>query len=293
MSHPSDFQTVAEALQYLEENFLRQPSLDELAAHAGMSKFHFQKLFTRWAGVSPKRFLQFLTLEHAKGLLLESEPVLHTAFASGLSGPARLHDLFISTEGVTPGEFKTRGLNLQITYGVHPTHFGPGLLAQTERGLCHLAFLDSSRAATKREAVDALRAEWPGAILTEAPGETAELAQAIFPPRNPPPPAAPLSLFLKGTNYQIKVWTALLRIPPGTVTTYGGLAKALGAPKSARAVGSAVARNPVAYLIPCHRVIRGMGAIGEYRWGAVRKKALLGWEAAQRALTPGQHSVSC
>jgi len=282
MSPPSDYQTVAKALQYLEENFLRQPPLEEIAANAGMSKFHFQKLFTRWAGVSPKRFLQFLTLEHAKGLLLESEPVLHTALASGLSGPARLHDLFISTEGVTPGEFKTRGLALQITFGIHPTPFGPGLFAQTDRGVCHLAFLDSSGGATKREAVEALRAEWPGAILAEAPEETRELAQAIFNPGNTSPPPAPLSLFLKGTNYQIKVWTALLRIPPGAVTTYGGLAKALGAPKSARAVGSAVGKNPVAYLIPCHRVIRGMGAIGEYRWGSVRKKAILGWEAAQR-----------
>ena len=283
MSPPSDYQTVAKALQYLEENFLRQPPLDELAAHAGMSKFHFQKLFTRWAGVSPKRFLQFLTLEHAKDLLLESEPVLHTAFASGLSGPARLHDLFISTEGVTPGEFKNGGLALQITYGIHPTPFGPGLLARTDRGLCHLVFLPSSDGATKKDAVDLLQAEWPGAFLTEAPGDTAELAQAIFFPGQASPPVAPLSLILKGTNYQIKVWTALLRIPPGTVTTYGGLAKALGAPKSARAVGSAVAKNQIAYLIPCHRVIRGMGAIGEYRWGAVRKKAMLGWEAAKRA----------
>jgi AraC family transcriptional regulator of adaptative response/methylated-DNA-[protein]-cysteine methyltransferase len=283
MSPTSDYQTVADALQYLEENFLRQPTLDELADHAGMSRFRFQKLFTRWAGVSPKRFLQFLTLEHAKGLLLESEPVLHTAFASGLSGPARLHDLFINTEGVTPGEFKSGGLTLRIGYGIHPTPFGPSLLAQTDRGLCHLVFMDSNSGTAKREAVEALRSDWPGATLTEAPRETAELAQAIFYPGNSSPPPAPLSLFLKGTNYQIKVWAALLRIPPGAVTTYGRLAKALGAPRSARAVGSAVAKNPVAYLIPCHRVIRGMGAIGEYRWGSVRKKALLGWEAAQRA----------
>ncbi len=282
MSPLSDYEIVAKSLLHLEEHFLRQPSLDELAAHAGVSKFHFQKLFTRWAGVSPKRFLQFLTLEHAKGLLLESEPVLHAAFASGLSGPARLHDLFISTEGVTPGEFKSGGLTLRITHGVHPTPFGPAFLAQTDRGLCQLSFLDPTSGNAKKEAVEALRSDWPGAVLAEAPEETADLAQAIFFPAEASPPTAPLALFLKGTNYQIKVWTALLRIPQGAVTTYGGLAKALGAPNAARAVGSAVAKNPIAYLIPCHRVIRGMGAIGEYRWGAVRKKAMIGWEAAQK-----------
>ncbi|MFH1766054.1 MAG: methylated-DNA--[protein]-cysteine S-methyltransferase [Gemmatimonadota bacterium] len=282
MSQSSDYQTVARALQYLGQHFLHQPSLEELAAHVGMSRFHFQRLFTRWAGVSPKRFLQFLTLEHAKGLLLQSEPVLQTAFASGLSGPARLHDLFISTEGVTPGEFKSRGLTLQIFYGVHPTPFGPALFARTDRGLCHLAFLDSECEREKNAAVDGLRTDWPDAVLAEAPENTAALAQAIFYSGSASPPITPLSLFLKGTNYQIKVWTALLRIPPGSITTYGGLAQALGAPKSARAVGSAVARNPIAFLIPCHRVIRGLGALGEYRWGAVRKRAIIGWEAAQR-----------
>lgn len=290
MSPSSDYQTVARALHYLGDHFLRQPSLEELSAHVGMSRFHFQRLFSRWAGVSPKRFLQFLTLEHAKGLLLQSEPVLHTAFASGLSGPARLHDLFISTEGVTPGEFKSRGLALQIAYGVHPTPFGPALFARTERGLCHLAFLDSECGTAIDAAVDGLRTEWPDAVLAEEPEETAALAQAIFYPGNTSPPAAPLSLFLKGTNYQIKVWTALLRIPSGSVTTYGGLAKALGAPKSARAVGSAVAKNPIAFLIPCHRVIRGIGAFGEYRWGAVRKRAIIGWEAAQKeTIDSGAH----
>lgn len=284
MSPASDYQTVAQALRYLEGNFLRQPSLDDLAAQAGMNKFQFQKLFTRWAGVSPKRFLQFLTLEHAKHLLVESQPVLQAAFASGLSGPARLHDLFVSTEGVTPGEFKSGGLSLQITYGVHPTPFGAALLAQTDRGLCHLSFLNSDGGAGKMEALGSLRAEWPGALQLEAPEKTWELARALFDLGPGPRPPAPLSVLLKGTNFQIKVWTALLRIPPGTVTTYGGLAAALGSPKSARAVGSAVARNPIAYLIPCHRVIRGMGAIGEYRWGSVRKKAILGWESARREI---------
>jgi len=283
MRDSSDYHTIAKTLRYLEENFQRQPSLDELAGMAGMSKFRFQRLFTRWAGVSPKRFLQFLTLQYAKRLLLESEPVLHAAFASGLSGPGRLHDLFISTEGVTPGEFKTGGLTLQIAYGFHPTPFGSALFAQTERGLCHLSFLPSEEALQRANALAVLRSDWPSAVLVEAPAETGPLAQAIFYPGTDTSLNAPLSLVLKGTNFQMKVWNALLRIPQGHITTYGSLAKAIGVPKAARAVGSAVAKNPIAYLIPCHRVIRRMGGFGEYRWGPVRKKAILGWEAAQKA----------
>jgi AraC family transcriptional regulator of adaptative response/methylated-DNA-[protein]-cysteine methyltransferase len=283
MSSSSDYQTVAKALRYLEENYLRQPSLDDLAASLGMSKFHLQRLFTRWAGVSPKRFLQFLTLEHAKGLLQDSEPVLTAAFASGLSGPARLHDLFINAEGVTPGEYKTGGFSLHINYGIHQTPFGPALFANTQRGLCHLAFMPSERGPHRQPAITTLENEWPGATLVERPVGTAPLAESIFYPENASLPEAPLSLFLKGTNYQLKVWNALLRIPKGTVTTYGRLARALGGPGSARAVGSAVGKNSIAFLIPCHRVIREMGAFGEYRWGPQRKKAMLGWEAAQRA----------
>lgn len=283
MNSSADYRTVAKALDYAEKNYLHHPSLDELAAHVGMSRSHFQKLFTRWAGVSPKRFLQFLTLEHAKGLLRESEPVLHAALGSGLSGPARLHDLFVNAEGVTPGEYKSGGFALRITFGSHSTPFGPALFAHTERGLCHLAFLDSEGAHTRRRAIEVLRADWPGAVLQEGPEETAELAREVFYPGAATLPLAPLSLFLKGTNFQIKVWSALLRIPTGYLTTYGSLAEALGAPKSARAVGSAVAKNPLAYLIPCHRVIRKMGVIGEYRWGSVRKRAMVAWEAAQRA----------
>lgn len=288
MTPSFDYQTVARALQYLEENFLQQPSLDDLASFLEMSKFQLQKLFTRWAGVSPKRFLQFLTLEHAKKLLLESEPVLAAAFASGLSGPARLHDLFISTEGVTPGEYKTGGYSLRITYGIHPTPFGPALLANTQRGLCHLSFLPSDEGPEVAKAVSALRNDWPGATLVEEADSTSGVAQSVFYPGDTGPQKAPLSLFLKGTNHQIKVWNALLRVPPGTVTTYGRLADALGSPGSARAVGSAVGRNPLAYLIPCHRVIRQMGSFGEYRWGSRRKKAILAWEAAQKvSLDPG------
>ena len=205
MNTDSDYKTVERSIRYLEENFRHQPSLDELSSHAGMSTFHFQKVFTRWAGVSPKRFLQFLTVEHAKSLLRKSEPVLATAFAAGLSGPARLHDLFVHAEGVTPGEYKKQGLTLEITYGFHGTPFGTALLGNTHRGLCHLVFLDSDEASGRGAALEALEEEWPGATLREARRETGDLATRIFYPTKDGPPAAPLSLFLKGTNYQIKV----------------------------------------------------------------------------------------
>jgi AraC family transcriptional regulator of adaptative response/methylated-DNA-[protein]-cysteine methyltransferase len=283
MSPTADYRNVAKALEFLEENFLDQPSLDDLAAYLGMSKFHLQRLFTRWAGVSPKRFLQFLTLEHAKGLLEESKPLLATAFASGLSGPARLHDLFVNAEGVTPGEYKTGGFDLEIRHGTHVTPFGPALLGTTERGLCHMSFLPSEGPGDKARALAALQKTWPGANLREAPEATGPLARTIFFTSQSPSPPPPLSIFLKGTNFQLKVWNALLRIPEGTVSTYGGLAKALDTPGAARAIGSAVGNNPIAFLIPCHRVIKSMGAFGDYRWGSVRKKAILGWEAARKA----------
>jgi AraC family transcriptional regulator of adaptative response/methylated-DNA-[protein]-cysteine methyltransferase len=284
MSSESDYKTVERSIRYLEENFRRQPSLEELSSHAGMSAFHFQKVFTRWAGVSPKRFLQFLTLEHAKGLLRESEPVLATSFASGLSGPARLHDLFVTAEGVTPGEYKKGGSPLELSYGFQETPFGLGLFGHTPRGLCHLSFLPSGSKAHREGALADLSAEWPGADLSESAEVAAGLAETIFAPQAASSTTAPLALFLKGTNYQIKVWNALLRIPRGAVTTYGRLATFMGTPGAARAIGSAVARNHIAYLIPCHRVIREMGAFGEYRWGPERKRAMLGWEAARQAM---------
>jgi len=285
MATRSDYAVVEKALRFLEENHLRQPSLEELSQTVGLSPFHLQRTFTRWAGVSPKRFLQFLTVEHAKNLLLESEPILAAAFESGLSGPARLHDLFITTEGVTPGEYKSRGLTVEIAYGVHSTPFGPALLGKTSRGLCHLSFLPSSTPDSAFDAVSTLREHWPRARVLEAPDKTEEMARRIFSLDPYSTPKRPLALLLRGTNFQIKVWNALLRVPPGAVITYGRLASELGAPKSARAVGSAVSRNPIAYLIPCHRVIRGMGLFGEYRWDPLRKKAILAWEASKKDLT--------
>ncbi len=282
MSATSDYETVAAALRYLEIRHRTQPTLERVAAHVGLSPTHFQRVFTRWAGVSPKRFLQFLTLNDAKERLRASEPVLQAAFGAGLSGPARLHDLFVTLEGVTPGEFKEGGAEVEMRWGLHPTPFGSALLAVTDRGLCHLAFTAEGDPASELGALQALKDAWPRARLVEAPKETGALARSIFYPGDAPPPPQPLSLFVKGTNFQLKVWNALLRVPPGALTTYRRLAGAMGQPGAARAVGTAVGANPIAYLVPCHRVIREMGILGGYRWGAVRKQAMLGWEAAKR-----------
>lgn len=288
MTTSSDYSTVARAIRFLNEHFKEQPSLEEIASHLGLSPFHFQRLFTRWAGVSPKRFVQFLTVESAKERLRASEPILRAAFGAGLSGPARLHDLFVTTTAVTPGEFKARGNSLEIRYGIADTPFGPALFGVTARGLCHLAFLeDEDEEGTG--ALAALRQAWPEAVLLADASKATTLAHTIFPgsPRagseDAQTPPQPLSLLLKGTNFQFRVWEALLRVPPGALTSYGRLAQAMDRPGAARAVGTAVGRNPIAYLIPCHRVIREEGTLGGYRWGPVRKEAMLGWERARVA----------
>jgi AraC family transcriptional regulator of adaptative response/methylated-DNA-[protein]-cysteine methyltransferase len=265
----------------LEANQLEQPSLEELAGHLAISPFHLQRLFKRWAGISPKRFLQFLTVEHAKGLLAQSHSLLDAAYASGLSGPGRLHDLFVSVEAMTPGEFKEGGKGLTIHYGIHPTPFGDSLLAVTARGVCGLTFLNGGGEAAE---IAALHERWPAAQLVADGDATAPLAARIFAPAAPSDAgraAAPLPVLLAGTNFQIRVWEALLRIPTGQVCTYEEIAQGLGQPTAARAVGGAVGANHIAYLIPCHRVIRKSGVIQDYRWGSTRKKAMLGWEAAQ------------
>ena len=279
----SDYALVAQAIRYLEKEAVAQPSLAEVAEQIGVSPFHLQRVFTRWAGVSPKRFLQYLTVEHAKRLLDESRPVLDAAYAAGLSGPGRLHDLFVTVEAVTPGEYRTKGEGLAIRYGRHPSPFGDFLLATTERGVCALAFLDGDG---WDAAAANLAARWPGAMLSEQPEVTQPLADRIFGQGQPDPmpdSVRPLALLLKGTNFQLKVWEALLRIPPGAVCTYGDIARMTGAPSAVRAVGGAIGANAIAYLIPCHRVIRSGGAIGGYRWGDIRKHAMLGWEAAHTA----------
>ena len=276
----SDYARVEQALTFLQENYQRQPTLQEIAASISLSEYHFQRLFSRWVGISPKRFLQFLTKERAKELLSRSDDLLSVAYQSGLSGPGRLHDLFVNCEAMTPGEYKAQGAGLHISYGFHETPFGECLLATTPRGICALSFLYNS---SPDQALARLQRNWQQAELVAAPNSTGQLAEQVFRwPRQSP--SAPLSLFLKGTNFQIKVWEALLRVPPGSVVSYEAIAQAIGRPQALRAVGNAVAHNPIQYLIPCHRVIRKMGEFGSYQGGTPRKMALMGWEAAHAQL---------
>lgn len=274
----TDYQRVAQAIQFLEQNYQDQPSLDALAAQLALSPFHLQRLFTQWAGVSPKRFVQYLTAEHAKHLLANAHSVLDVAYETGLSSPGRLHDLMIATEAVTPGEFKQRGAGLQIAYGRHTTPFGDCLLAVTNRGICQLLFLTESG---WEAAVTEVREQWSAANLVEDQAQTQPFFAQIF-PTNGAAPQRTLSLLLRGTNFQLKVWNALLQIPSGAAWSYEDVAQAIGQPSAARAVGNAVGANPIAYLIPCHRVIRKSGIVDAYRWGSTRKKAMLGWESAQQ-----------
>jgi AraC family transcriptional regulator of adaptative response/methylated-DNA-[protein]-cysteine methyltransferase len=272
----NDYQLVEQAIRYLDRNARRQPELREIAAGVGLSEFHFQRLFLRWAGISPKRFLQFQTAQEAKRVLQETGDLLDASFNAGLSGPGRLHDLIVNVEAVTPGEYKRKGAGLAISWGVHPSPYGDCLLGLTPRGVCALEFLQPE---TEGEALARLRSLWENAQLVHAPRLTAPVAARIFGPRTQR--QAPLAVLVKGTNFQIKVWEALLRVPAGAITSYARLAERVGQPRAARAVGSAIAANPIAYLIPCHRVIRNTGAFGDYRWGALRKRVLLSAELAQ------------
>jgi AraC family transcriptional regulator of adaptative response/methylated-DNA-[protein]-cysteine methyltransferase len=274
-----DYQRVEKVIAFLTTHAWEQPDLSQAARAAHLSEYHFQRVFTRWAGISPKRFLQFLTVEHAKQQLLNSKAVLDVTLDSGLSSPGRLHDLFVSAEAVTPGEFKTRGAGIEISYGFHPSRFGTCLLGVTRRGVCWLSFLNNGN---KRVAVRELKAHWSGADVCEQPKVTELLAAQIFSGIGTES-HRPLGLLLMGTNFQIKVWQALLRIPAGSVTTYQAVGATIGARKATRAIGGAVGQNTIAYLIPCHRVIRQSGLLGGYRWGEERKRAILGWEAARAA----------
>lgn len=266
------YEIVARAIVYLRANALVQPSLKELAAHVGLSEFHLQRIFTEWAGVSPKRFLQYMTKEHARQALRNSADVLTAALDAGLSGCGRLHDLMVSCEAMTPGEISKLGEGLEIRFGFASTPFGDAFIGWTSRGVCHFEFRDGECTA----AASALQTLWPGAALLADPAGATVLAAKIFPAV---PGPGQLHLVLRGTNFQIKVWEALLRVAPGQVVSYGHLGGMAGCPKAARAVGSALAANTIGYLIPCHRVIRESGEISHYRWGTTRKAALLAWEA--------------
>lgn len=275
MEAATDYARIERAIRYLDRERAAAPSLAAVAEHVGLSESHFQRMFTRWAGISPKRFVQQRTAEVVKQLLRERRPVLEATYEAGLSGPGRLYDLVVNAEAVTPGELRRGGLGVTVTYGFHPTPFGECLIAVTPRGICHLAFVAP---VTREQAIARLEHDWPLAQLVPDQNATRGVAAKAFPAAGSS--AIPsLALHVKGTNFQLKVWRALLDVPVGDVTTYGAIATQLGDPKASRAVGTAVGSNPVSYLIPCHRVIRASGELGGYAWGVERKKVMLRREA--------------
>jgi AraC family transcriptional regulator, regulatory protein of adaptative response / methylated-DNA-[protein]-cysteine methyltransferase len=279
-----DFRRIARAIRYLDRNFREQPRLATIAASAGLSEFHFNRLFRRWAGVTPRQYLAFITARAARASLAGPASVLEASYAVGLSGPGRLHDLMVTLEAVTPGELKARGSGLDIRYGFTPTPFGTALLASTARGVCHLGFHDRS---SERAALVQLQGRWPEARLTRDDTKARETAERIWSAPGGGHPT-PLRVAVKGTNFQLKVWQALLEVAAGGPTTYREVAQTAGVRGSERAVGNAVGRNPVAWLIPCHNVLRGDGSLGSYAWGEDRKRAMLAWEARDIILRPRQ-----
>ncbi|NQU62421.1 MAG: methylated-DNA--[protein]-cysteine S-methyltransferase [Rhodospirillales bacterium] len=264
-----DYVRVEEAIRFIDANFQDQPSLATIAKAANLSAHHFQRLFTRWAGVSPTRFMHYLTVAYSKSLLDQSWSVLDAALEAGTSGPGRLHDLFVAYEAMTPGQAKRRGDGLTIRHGLHDGPFGRFHILMTERGICGLTFDGDN-------ALEEQKRRWPLATFAADKAGTAGAAAQVFRDKDNPP-----ALHVSGTNFQIKVWEALTAVPPGRVVSYGDLASVVCTPKAARAVGSALSQNPIAFLIPCHRVIRATGVHDAYRWGRTRRQALLGWEAAQ------------
>ena len=283
LSHAnSDYERIEKAIKFIESNVSSQPRLKDIAAHIGLSEYHFQRLFSRWVGISPKRFLQFLTKEYAKQLLENSTNLLDVTYEAGLTSPGRLHDLFVTCEAVTPGEFKNKGEGLTINYGFHTSTFGECMLARTDRGICGLFF---GKDGNRNSIISELRYTWKNAELVENPGASRTLVDQIFKPAFRKD-CVPLHLILSGTNFQIKVWEALIKIPFGAVVSYEDVAVQVGLPKATRAVGTAVGNNPISFIIPCHRVIRKNAEFGYYGGGPARKKAILGWEAAQINLQP-------
>jgi AraC family transcriptional regulator of adaptative response/methylated-DNA-[protein]-cysteine methyltransferase len=271
----TDYELIEKSIIYLEENFQAQPSLEEISSKLNISQFYFQRMFKQWAGISPKRFLQFLTVEYAKNLLTKSRSVLDVAYETGLSGPGRLHDTFISVEAVTPGEYKSKGEGLRIFYGIEESPFGKCLIGSTERGICHFSFLTDDI-----EEIKNLKSQWEKSDFLENRDITGKLIKKIF-PSDTIQEKPSIKLYLKGTNFQIKVWEALLKIPAGSVCSYEDVAKYTGNSGGTRSVATAIANNHVAYLIPCHRVIRKSGITGNYRWNPARKKIMIAWERAK------------
>lgn len=274
MSSQQHYDRIAQAIDYIQQNFQQQPQLDDVAAHIHLSPAHFQRLFTEWVGTSPKKFLQYTSIEYAKQILKQQGSVLDATFESGLSNTSRLHDLFVQIEGMTPAEYKNGGQNLTIHYQFAETLFGEVLIASTHKGICALTFVNN-----RVDALQQLKSQFPQAIFNLHIDSLQQRALAFFPKE--PHQLAEIKLHLKGTDFQLKVWQSLLKIPMGQLATYGELAQAIEQPKAARAVGSAIGRNPVAFLIPCHRVIQSTGALGGYEWGSVRKTAMIAWEGVQ------------
>jgi AraC family transcriptional regulator of adaptative response/methylated-DNA-[protein]-cysteine methyltransferase len=273
-----NYNRIEKAIQYLEANFQRQPELDEVAEKVHLSPFHFQRIFTDWAGISPKRFLQFLTVDFLKTKLQQSKNIVEAADAAGLSSQSRVYDLFTTLEAVTPQEYKQKGSGIRIEYGMHETPFGLCLIGVTERGICWLSFIGTDE--DPKFEMEKMKEHWHNSVFHQDQNLTSGFIENIF-SRERKKPERKLHVFVKGTNFQIKVWEALLRIPMGDVTTYQGIAQQIQSPKAMQAVGSAVGSNHIAYLIPCHRVIRKDGILGEYRWNSTRKKSIIGWEMAK------------
>lgn len=272
----NDYERVASVIRYLDRHHTSQPDLNSLAQSVGLSPFHFHRLFSSWAGITPKDFLQSLTLEYVKILLRRRDSILDAALNAGLSGPGRLHDLCVALEAASPGEMKTGGAGITIDFGFVATPFGTALIGETARGICHLSFVDGN---DRDSAARLLAEQWPAAKLQRNDKRAAELSKEIFArPQTGAPPR--LRAFVRATPFQLRVWRALLRLPSGALTTYGRLSAAIDQPGAARAVGTAVGANPIAFIIPCHRVIRETGVLGNYRWDPIRKRAMIGWELA-------------
>lgn len=283
-SHPGmeqargDYARVQDAIRYITGNWREQPDLDEIARESGLSPAHFQRLFSRWAGISPKQFVQALTLDHAREMLEGSASVLDTAYEVGLSGAGRLHDLFVNYEAMTPGDYKRRGAGLEMSWGIHDSPFGRALIMVTERGITGLAFADDGEDETAM--FDDMARRWPAANYVHAQEKTRALIARIFSPglwRK----SDPLKVVLIGTDFEVRVWDALLKLPPAQAITYSDLAAHVCTTRAARAVGSAVGRNPVSFVVPCHRVLRKDGGLGGYHWGVTRKQAIIGWETGR------------
>ena len=275
MSQLEDYNKVRSVLEHLHDGWREQPSLAELAQPVGLSEDQLQKLFTRWAGLTPKAFLQALTLDHARAMLQDSASILDAAFETGLSGPGRLHDLFIAHEAMSPGAYKSKGAGLTIYYGFHPSPFGIALAMVTEHGLCGMSFNDEDGDQT---AFKDMTSRWPNAQYTEDSARTAPYVARIF---GNIKDNQPIRITMIGSDFEISVWETLLKIPMGKAVAYGDIAAAIGKPQAARAVGAAVGRNPISFVVPCHRALGKSGALTGYHWGLTRKKAILGWEAGK------------